>query len=344
MLRAWRGRQLRGPLQPALLAVQDRDERVPGHAARREAARAADGPRAVRRRRWSRCCVPGRPRTTGSPPSRTPSVLPEHGDPAEIAALRDSVRLAFVTALQHLPARQRAALILCEVLRLPGGRGGGDARSSVASVNSALQRARATLAELPDEQRPAEVDPENARAARAVRGCLPALRHEGAARAHPRGRGHDDAAFRVVGPRRRRHHRRGWCSRRRASARARSSCRCRPTACRPGASTSPTRQAATSRGGCRCTRSAAASSAGSPGSSTRRRLFPLFGLPPHWINAQLSGVTRRPEQLERVRDTARRVRAARRGARGGRAAVPGRRDARGEAGDAGRTRSSGSRR
>jgi RNA polymerase sigma-70 factor, ECF subfamily len=89
-------------------------------------------------------------------------VLPEHGDPAEIAAVRDSVRLAFVTALQHLPARQRAALILCEVLRLAATEAAQVLGSSVASVNSALQRARATLAELPDEQRPASVDPENA--------------------------------------------------------------------------------------------------------------------------------------------------------------------------------------
>lgn len=89
-------------------------------------------------------------------------VLPEHGDPAEIAAVRDSVRLAFVTALQHLPPRQRAALILCEVLRLAAAEAAQVLGSSVASVNSALQRARATLAELPDEQRPASVDPENA--------------------------------------------------------------------------------------------------------------------------------------------------------------------------------------
>ena len=89
-------------------------------------------------------------------------VMPEHGDPAEIAAMRDSVRLAFVTALQHLPARQRAALILCEVLKLPATEAAQVLDSSVASVNSALQRARATLAELPDHQRPSEVEPENA--------------------------------------------------------------------------------------------------------------------------------------------------------------------------------------
>jgi RNA polymerase sigma-70 factor, ECF subfamily len=89
-------------------------------------------------------------------------VLDEHGDPADIAAIRESVRLAFVTALQHLPSRQRAALILCEVLRLPAAEAAQVLDSSVASVNSALQRARATLADLPDQQRPATVDPENA--------------------------------------------------------------------------------------------------------------------------------------------------------------------------------------
>jgi RNA polymerase sigma-70 factor (ECF subfamily) len=82
-------------------------------------------------------------------------------DPAEIAATRDSVRLAFVTALQQLPARQRAALILCEVLKLSAAEAATVLDSSVASVNSALQRARATLGGLPDYQRPAEVDPEN---------------------------------------------------------------------------------------------------------------------------------------------------------------------------------------
>jgi RNA polymerase sigma-70 factor, ECF subfamily len=95
-------------------------------------------------------------------PIATDSVLPEHGDPAEIAALRDSVRLAFVTALQHLPARQRAALILCEVLRLPAAEAAAILETTVASVNSALQRARATLAALPGEQRPTAVDEANA--------------------------------------------------------------------------------------------------------------------------------------------------------------------------------------
>jgi RNA polymerase sigma-70 factor (ECF subfamily) len=89
-------------------------------------------------------------------------VVPDHGDPAEIAAVRDSVRLAFVTALQHLPARQRAALILCEVLRMPATEAATTLGTSVPAVNSALQRARATLAALPEDQRPVAVEADQA--------------------------------------------------------------------------------------------------------------------------------------------------------------------------------------
>jgi RNA polymerase sigma-70 factor (ECF subfamily) len=88
------------------------------------------------------------PETTWIQPVPDARIGPIEGDPAAVAETRDTIRLAFIAALQHLPPRQRAVLILREVLRWHAKEVAELLDTSVASVNSALQRARATLDDL----------------------------------------------------------------------------------------------------------------------------------------------------------------------------------------------------
>jgi RNA polymerase sigma-70 factor (ECF subfamily) len=208
-----------------------------------------------------------RPGTAWVEPVLDRAVLSEDGDPAEVAVERESIRLAFVAALQHLPPRQRAVLLLREVLRWKAEEVAQLLETTVASVNSALQRARATLADVGGRPEPRPLDQDDQELLdryvdafeRYDIDGLVRLLHEDATQHMPRSRcGWATRGTSAAG-----------CSGRASSAAAPACCRCGPTAHPPSPSTGPGRTGrATRRGRCTCWRSTRAGSGTSPAFST----------------------------------------------------------------------------
>ena len=221
------------------------------------------------------------PETTWIEPIPDSRVLAE-GDPAEVAVGRETIRLAFVAALQQLPPRQRAVLILREVLRWKAAEVAELLDTSVASVNSALQRARATLEPMRTSASPSSLpqldEADSELLERYVTAfehydmeALTSLIHEDATQSMPPYdlwlSGRDDILDWWFGP----------------------GTTCRNSHVIPAVAANgspafgqygPGRTAtATSPGRSRWSRSQTGGSSSSPSSWTPRRVFPLFGLP-----------------------------------------------------------------
>ena len=220
---------------------------------------------------------PALPEATWVQPVPDARVLPSGDDPADMAIARESIRLAFVAALQHLPPRQRAVLILREVLRWKASEVAGcwrpPWRPSTARSSAHGPRWRRSTWPPRMPRRPARRRP--ARPARPLRRRLRGLRHRRPgrpARARTRRQSMPPYALWLQRPRR---HRRVVDRARASAAAGRGWCRRRPTAGPPSASTAPAGPtAATSPGRCRSSRSPVAGSSSLRRSSTPRACSP----------------------------------------------------------------------